>query len=106
MKTQIEKEVVTFLKTLGSGPNKIAENLAEKGIKGTIGDANNCPIAKAIKKQFKGLKDVHISTEVEFTYKKEDYCFDYPNAVEKFIQKFDAGEYPSIATKNSLLGVL
>ncbi len=100
--TEIEKEVKSFLTTLGAGPNKIAENLTEMKIKGVIGDGNNCPITKAIRKKFKKLKDVSVSTEVEFMYKNEDHVMSYPAAVGKFIEKFDNGDYPNLATKDSL----
>jgi hypothetical protein len=101
--TQIEKEVVGFLKTLGSGPNKIAENLAAMKIKGNVADGSDCPITKGIRKKFKSLKNVSVSTDVEFTYKGEDYVVTYPAAVGKFIEKFDEGGYPALATKTSLV---
>lgn len=104
--TQIGKEVVTFLKTLGSGPNKIAENLIELKIKGVVGDSNQCPIAKAVRKQFKNLKGLSVTSDLEFTYKGEDHVVAYPSAVSKFIKKFDSGDYPALATKKSLVGVV
>jgi hypothetical protein len=103
--TQIDKEVVTFLKTLGSGPNKIAENLTELKIKGVAGDDSQCPIAKAIRKQFKNLKGLSVTAEVEFTYKGENHFVTYPAAVGKFIEKFDKGDYPALATKQSLAAI-
>lgn len=104
--TQIDKEVVTFLKTLGSGPNKIAENLTELKIRGVVGDGNQCPIAKVIRKQFKNLKELTVASSLEFTYKGEDHVVTYPSAVSKFIEKFDCGDYPALATKKSLVDVV
>jgi hypothetical protein len=103
--TQIDKEIVTFLKTLGSGPNKIAENLTALKIKGVLADGNNCPIAKVIRKQFKNLKGLSVTSELEFTYKGEDHVVAYPSAVSKFIEKFDSGDYPALLTKQSLAAV-
>jgi hypothetical protein len=100
--TQIDKEIVTFLKTLGSGPNKIAENLTALKIKGVVGDGNQCPIAKVIRKQFKNLKGLSVTSDLEFTYKGEDYVVAYPSAISKFIEKFDGGAYPALATKQCL----
>ena len=102
----IDKQVKDFLKTLGSGPNKIAENLTEMKIKGSIGDSNDCPVAKAIRKKFKSLKNVSVGENLEFVHKKEDYTLNYPVAICKFIEKFDNAEYPALATKSSLAGVV
>lgn len=92
----IDKQVQNFLKTLGSGPNKIAENLTEQKIKGVSGDAVNCPVVKVIKKNFKSLKNVNVSEQLEFSHKNEDYVVDLPVAVGKFVQKFDNGDYPNL----------
>lgn len=102
----IEKEVKTFLTKLGSGPNKIAESLAEMKIRGIIGDGNQCAITKALRKNFKNLKNLSVSTNIEFTYKNEGHSMAYPAAVSKFIEKFDKGGYPNLATKTSLAEVL
>jgi hypothetical protein len=104
--TQIEKEVRSFLTKLGSGPNKIAESLAGMKIKGTVGDGNECPVAKAIRKNFKNLKEVCVAEDVGFSYKKEAYTVGYPAAIGKFIEKFDNGDYPTVATKSSLAEVV
>jgi hypothetical protein len=100
--TQIEKEVSGFLKTLGSGPNKIAENLAAMKIKGTLAEGSDCPIVKCLRKKFKNLKSLSVAEDVEFTYKGEEYAVKYPAAVGKFIENFDDGKYPAITTKTSL----
>lgn len=102
MTTQIEKEVKSFLTTLGSGPNKIAESLAKMKIRGIAGDGNQCAITKAIRRNFKNLKNLSVGTDIEFTYKNEDCVMAYPVAVSKFIEKFDKGDYPNITTKKSL----
>jgi len=100
--TQIEKEVVTFLKTLGSGPKKIAESLTAMKIKDTLRVSQDCPIAKCLRKQFKNLKSLSVSDVVSFTHKGEEYEVSYPVAIGKFIENFDEGKYPAVATKVSL----
>jgi hypothetical protein len=96
----INVRVGNFLKGLGSGPNKIAENLKEMQIKGRIGNSDECALAKAIKKNFKGLKNLDVSGgDVSFQHKGEDYYVNIPAACSKFIDKFDDGDYPDIAYK-------
>lgn len=95
----IDKQVKDFLKTLGSGPNKIAESLAAMKIKGVAFNSEECPIAKVVKKNFKKLRNIFVSAALEFIYKDEDYSVDLPAAVDKFITKFDNGNYPNLAIK-------
>ena len=104
--TQIEKEVKDFLKVLGSGPNKVAENLTELKIKGTVGDGRECPVTKALRKKFKNLEGLYVADNVVFSHKNEVHEVEYPAAIGKFIEKFDNGEYPALATKTSLAEVL
>lgn len=92
----IDTQVQNFLKSLGSGPNKIAENLTEQKVKGVSGDSHACPIAKIVKKNFKSLKEVCVSDQLQFVYKDEDYIVDLPSAVGKFVEKFDNGDYPNL----------
>ena len=100
--SEMETKVKDFLKSLGAGPNKIAENLKEMKIKGYKSDAYTCPIAKVIKKNFKNLKEIVVDgCEIEFTYCKENCCVGLPNAVAKFIEKFDNNDYPELAFKEA-----
>lgn len=112
MATKITREemqckVKDFLKSLGTGPNKVAENLKEMKIKGYRAESNSCPITKALRKNFKNLKGISTDSDspqcrwvtVEFDYRREDCSVKVPSAVAKFVQKFDNNDYPELAFK-------
>jgi len=101
---QLGVRVKDFLKSLGSGPNKIAESLETMKIRGRICDIENCPLAKAVKRNFKGIKGLSVNVdEIYFLYKKEKYIITPPPACSRFIDKFDYGYYPNITSKLDLL---
>lgn len=97
----MEKQVKTFLKSLGTTPDKIAKTLAEMKIKGERMEGYTCPIAKAIKKKFK-FKHVSVCYQnIEFTVGKEVSTV-WLAAIGKFMDNFDDGKYPELETKQSL----
>lgn len=102
MTINIAKEIKDFLKSLGKNPNKIAETLKKMKIKGVPDDSQKCPLAKVLKKKFKNrIKEILISDEVEFIYKKELMRFYISKPCQKFISKFDGGDdYPELRERN------
>jgi hypothetical protein len=97
---EMEAKVKGLLKSLGTGPNKIAESLKEMKIKGYRAESDQCPITKLIRKQFKNLKGVSSdSATIEFELRGEECAVDVPKAVSKFMDNFDNGGYPELAFK-------
>jgi hypothetical protein len=97
---EMQCKVKDFLKSLGTGPNKVAENLKEMKIKGYKAESDSCPIVKALRKNFKNLKGISTDSDtVEFDYRGEDCSVKVPSAVAKFVQKFDNNDYPELAFK-------
>lgn len=93
---EMEANVKALLKNLGAGPNKVAEKLVSLKIKGDPGYASSCPVARFIRKNFKSLKNIEVTESVSFDYRGEGCCVELPSAVEKFVGKFDDGDYPEL----------
>lgn len=99
---EMQCKVKDLLKSLGTGPNKIADSLKEMKIKGYRSEANQCPVTKLIRKNFKNLKNIYSSSDViEFTLRDEGCEVKISKAVGKFMDKFDAGGYPELAFKEA-----
>jgi hypothetical protein len=99
---EMQTKVKDLLKSLGTGPNKIADSLKEMKIKGYRSESDQCPITKLIRKQFKNLKGIcSTSDAIEFTLRGEDCVVQIPKAVGKFMDKFDNGDYPELAFKEA-----
>jgi len=97
---EMQTKVKDLLKSLGTGPNKIADYLKEMKIKGYRTDSDRCPITKLIRKKFQNLKNVGSDSEtIEFILRGEDCVVQTPKAVSKFMNKFDNGDYPELTFK-------
>jgi len=97
---EMQTKVKDLLKSLGTGPNKIAESLKEMKVKGYRSYSDRCPITKLIRKQFKNLKNIYSDTEtIAFELRNEECEVQIPKAVGKFMNKFDNGDYPELAFK-------
>jgi hypothetical protein len=93
MPTDITKQVRSYLVSLGAGPNKVAETLKKKRIKGSVGEWDACPIAVALQKKFKSLEEMRVDyDEVTFEYKDEKYSVSTPAACKKFMERLDSGD--------------
>ncbi len=104
MDTKTEKKLKTltqrvkdYLKSLGAGPNKIADALKKAKIKGEMGSASFCPLARALKKKFKTLEEVQVDSSIDVYAYGEEASIDFvSNAVSKFVENFDNGKYPAL----------
>lgn len=112
-------KIEEYLKSLGSTPQEVAENLELQGITGEIGNAQFCPVIKAIYKKFPKLSKGLIvqirsnkggyanfngltlyfkrSERVVITWNDcqttDPLC---PQAVQDFVKEFDNGKYPHL----------
>ena len=72
-------------------------NVTNKNIRDAkVADPSNCPIAKALKRSVRGLKDVYVyGKNAHITIKKGNRCTRYTTdlvqVATKFVQRFDAG---------------
>jgi hypothetical protein len=97
LQDQRTKKLMTILKGLGTGKNKVAENLKAKKIKGLIGEAYLCPVARYIKRSFpKASVGVGASFVVMEFSDKSEFEIDPPKAVGNFIREFDNNKYPEL----------
>lgn len=92
-------KLITALKELGTGKNKIAESLKAKKIRGKMGNSDECPIAIFVKKLFPKSTDITVdsdSIEVGFENPEFDFSVKCPSAVGKFIDEFDGEKFPDL----------
>jgi len=91
---QREEKLVTALKELGAGKHKIAAALKEKKIKGIVGDQEECPIAKYVKKLFPKASSISVDSSaitLEFS-DGQNVEVTPPKAIQNFIETFDGTE--------------
>lgn len=100
MKTQ--DEIESFLNSLGSSPDEIAESLRKMNIKGKRSRSDRCPIANVLTKKlnegsYKVSGVVYYKPAKKlFRQREDDVSVFTPPAVFKFISKFDQGFYPTL----------
>ena len=95
---KVEERLLSNLKELGGGHNKVEESLEAKHILGYISYVETCPIAKYVKKIFKSATNIEVEYERIFIRLADTtYMVTSPVAVRKFIDNFDEGKYPKLA---------
>jgi hypothetical protein len=91
---KVEEKLLTKLKELGTGHNQIAESLTALKIKGTPGDADDCPMARLAQKLFKSADAVSFDgDDFTITFDGETFTVKAPAAVSKFASNFDDHKY-------------
>ena len=99
----VEKFITNSLRTLGKSPNKIATNLIERGIKAKTIRPDSCAITLFVLEELASLTNYgekfKVITEIQSTIirKSDDnWCavVSHTDAIKKFIERFDNGEYP------------
>jgi len=97
------EEVWDALNALGNSAEEVAESLGKLGIKGTLGDADTCPVAYYLKS--KGLKDAFVTSNMvrEGTSAGfSDLRVDIPLSVQFFIEHFDDGAWPEMVLEDEV----
>ena len=98
-------QIQSKLAMLGKSPSQIAKTLEERGIKGIKECYQNCPIAEYLKEEiFEATQILVMEEETEiFIPKRRNHKSRFKirnnQAIVRFIQKFDAGDYPSLEYK-------
>ena len=96
-KELVEERLKPALKELGTSAKKVAESLKAKKIKGYRSEGDSCPIAVLVKKTFKSAEYITVDGEsIDVCVGGSDYFIKPPAAVRKFIERFDAGDYPEL----------
>lgn len=91
-------EVGGFLLSLGNSAEEIADLFKRTGIKGRVGAACDCPVARAVKKQFVTPED----NGEDFAISRDSFSLNgmtgrSPAAVTEFISRFDSDEFSELA---------
>ena len=70
---------------------KIVIDVTQEDInKGIKEDASKCPIARALKRTIKGIKDIEITGDTgSFMLQDQQYQFKSTKTMDRFIEKFD-----------------
>jgi hypothetical protein len=98
-----ETQIDETLRQLGDDANAVAASLRERGVKGVVGKAEQCPIANLLRQVYDADID---ELEVEWndirvhcrdnTDPYESLWIDPPLAVGKFIVQFDSLAFPDL----------
>lgn len=99
-----ERQIMPRLKELGGGPKVVAASLAAMKIKGVPCDADECPVAKVVKKWFRSasmvvvdMADITVGWKADGRSEVGDsFSVKPPAAVANFIDQFDGGKFPAM----------
>ena len=99
-----DDRVNKLLNMLGDSPEKVADTLRKKNIKGRIGSRSSCPIANYLHRYHPGR--VSVSQLMARFYEKSggterQMQIYLPDQLRDFVGRFDAGEYPDLIEWNS-----
>ena len=84
-----------FLETLGATADEVAARLRKEGVKGWRAHAHTCPVARLVKKKYRGVGEFNISQH-SFACSGGGFPRGVPDGVSNFITKFDEGAYPDL----------
>lgn len=89
--------IVDFLDSLGSSSAAVAAKLCGLGIKGIKGSSCNCPLAVAMRRFTNIPYEIKVTASGYITIMEVSIADPYtPEAVRRFVHRFDMGEYPEL----------
>lgn len=103
-----ERSVGHRFKALGRSPNVIATKLEAMKIKGVSCAADQCPVARLVRKWFRsathitvGRREVWVCWATADWRRVQNFGFEMPMAVVRFIKLFDQGRFPALIAKKA-----
>ena len=96
----ITQQITASLGILGNSSTEIANNLANKGIKGTIGSYQSCPLAAYLTEQYPGVSISVGAYSVSAMKDARDEVYSQQvslsAAQRDFVHAFDRGLFPDL----------